>query len=256
MSALPELQSRVIDALFGRGEAGDLVRANGLAGTRRLQVYRNNVEATLSEALAAVYPVTRRLVGEGFFGWTAHGYLQRHASTSGNVQDYGAHYADRLAALPQAAGLPYLADVARLEWAWHEVWHARAAPPLDPGDLAALPSAQVPELGFALQPAARLLASPWPILRIWLANQPEHATPEPIDLGDGGCRLLVIQRALDVEIEPLSAGDLALLTLLDAGATLAEALAAALDAEPAFDLQPRLARHIGAGTLTGLRLPV
>jgi len=84
-----------------------------------LQVYRNNVAVNLTEALKAVYPAMARLVGDEFFAHAAGHYLRHHPPASGNLHDFGAVFADFLAAFEPARGLDYLPDVARLEWAWH-----------------------------------------------------------------------------------------------------------------------------------------
>lgn len=69
MLALHELQQRFATAVLGKddGSFERHIHAAGLTGTQRLQVYRNNTRLGLTGALAAVYPVAQRLVGEGFF---------------------------------------------------------------------------------------------------------------------------------------------------------------------------------------------
>lgn len=131
MPSLHELQIGFAQAVLGRDETGfdEHVLANGLTGARRIQVYRNNTFASLTEALAAIHPVVQRLVGEGFFRYAAHEYIRRYPSTSGNLHDFGGDFADFLAEFPAAAALPYLADAARLEWAWHQVFHEANPPP-------------------------------------------------------------------------------------------------------------------------------
>ncbi|HSW81885.1 MAG TPA: DNA-binding domain-containing protein, partial [Usitatibacter sp.] len=83
-------------------------------------VYRASVAANFSAALAATYPVVRRLVGEAFFAEAARRFVLSHASASGDLTEYGAGFPAFLAAYPHASALEYLPDVARLEWACHE----------------------------------------------------------------------------------------------------------------------------------------
>ena len=255
MPALAEVQSRVMDALLhGADGAVPLLidDAGGLGATRRLQVYRNNVFESLAEALAAVYPVVKKLVGESFFRQLARRYIRAHPSRSGSLLEFGAQLPDHLRGLDALAGLPYLGDVAALEWAYHTVYHAAEQPALELTALTALPAAQHLSLRLQLQPCARLVASPYPVLAIWQANQPGAAADAPpISLDDGGDHVLVVQRALALEFRRLGATEHRWLQALANGCTLAEATALALDTDPAFDLGAALALHFHHGLFAG-----
>src|SRR5262249_36772420 len=89
----------------------------------RLSVYRRNVLANQHDALAATYPVVRRLVGDAFFRESATRYALAHPSDSGDLHRFGAHLAAFLAAYAPARELSYLPDVARLEWAVARSFH-------------------------------------------------------------------------------------------------------------------------------------
>ena len=124
---LYELQTDVMDALFERSErAQPHVRGGRLSPRQRLDIYRHNLFDSLSAALAAVYPTVAQLVGEGFFRFAAHAYIAAHPSRSGNLHDFGAQLPEFLAQFEPARGLPYLPDSARLDWAWHQVFHTTA----------------------------------------------------------------------------------------------------------------------------------
>ncbi|MBL8471534.1 MAG: putative DNA-binding domain-containing protein [Rhodocyclaceae bacterium] len=253
MSALRELQLQVFDTLFRRGERPlPALRENGLAPARRLQIYRNNMVVSLSDALAAVYPVVVKLVGEDFFRHCARSFIPLHPSRAGHLQPFGREFADFLAQFEAAAGLPYLPDVARLEWAWHQVFHAAAAPPLDLARLAAVPEEAREALQFRLQPAARLIDSPFPVLAIWETNQDAYAGDATVDLDAGGQQVLVIQRALEVELYELGRAEHGLLAALAAGATLAGAAEAAFAIDAAFDFAAVFGRQLALGSLADL----
>jgi hypothetical protein len=255
MPALPELQRGFAAAIFGEGDAPfvDHVRDGRFPGARLVQIYRNNTFASLTAALEAVYPVVVRLVGDGFFRYAADTYIHAHPSTSGNLHDFGGRFGAFLATFPAAASLPYLPDVARLEWAYHRVFHAADHPPLALAQLAAVPPAQHGQLVFGLHPATRLLESDYPVLRIWQANQP-GAADEHVDLDTGGDRLLVFRRALDIEFKRLSAGELRLLRAFSVERRFAEASTAALEAEAQLDLGEILRQHVALGTVASFRL--
>jgi hypothetical protein len=250
MPSLLELQREFSDGVLHSASPEFMrqVRPGRFAPERHFQVYRNNVFESLTNALKAVYPVTERLVGEGFFRYAAASYIPLHRPESGNLHDFGEHFAGFLSGFPPARELVYLPDVARLEWAMHESFHAGVGQPMTLECLTSLPSIQYGNLKFRLSPSARLLSSAFPIFRIWQVNQPDYAGDLSINLEEGGVKLLVI-RHQEVEIMPLGEGEFSLLSVIAAGAPLAQAASAAMDAQADFDLTAALARHVQQATL-------
>ena len=212
MSALGTVQREFMAALFAPGEPTD----GGVA------VYRRNVLANLAGALASTYPVVRRLVGEAFFGEAARRHALAVPSASGDLNPYGATFGEFLARYEPARELDYLPDVARLEWALHQSDQAADAPAADPAALARVAPGDEGNVHLSLHPAARLVASPHPILAIWEANQPgQDGTP---DRGRAGERVLVRRGAHGAVAGLVDAGEWNLLVALDAGASLDEAI--------------------------------
>jgi hypothetical protein len=253
MQSLPELQRYFGRALCDPGAMLPPIRANGLGAARRLQVYRHNHETALLSALRAVYPVTERLVGEEFFAAAAAGYARENPSHSGNVQDYGGAFPSFLGAYAPAASLPYLGDVAALEW--RRLQTALAAPhtPMDLKALAAVPAESLPELYFHHQPAARAFGSPFPVLSIWELCQ--QAEPEgELDLSLGSQCVLFSRPALDVQMRLVTPGEYAFLQRLCRGGTFEAACRAALEVEPGFDVQERFAALVREEILTDFHL--
>jgi hypothetical protein len=148
--------------------------------------------------------------------------------------------------------LPYLTDIARLEWAIDEAQRARDATHVPEAVLAAF-AAVAPErlasLRLTLDPSCRLVASPYPILRIWQTNQADFEGDDRVTLDEGGDHLLVRRGADGVLIERLADGDYAWLAALDADATLGAAIEAAQRTDPTFDLAQALRAQIAAGTI-------
>ena len=127
--ALLDQDAGVPDALKGRDGSGP---------ARRFAVYRNNVYASLIDALAGRFPATVKLVGDEFFRAMAREYVEKTPPRSAVLLRYGGDFPDFIGAFPPAAAVPYLADVARLEWVWHEAYHAADAEPLSQEALSAL----------------------------------------------------------------------------------------------------------------------
>jgi hypothetical protein len=255
VKSLREVQSGLLLALSeGDDEVLPLIDAAGLGAARRVQIYRNNMLASLTGALRAVYPVVDRLVGEEFFDFTAREYVGRHPSRSGNLHAFGNAFPEFLRGFAPAAALPYLGDVAALEWAYHEVFHAADAPALDLDRLAAVDPADYGKLRFAAGPASRALESVYPILQIWRVNQAGFSGDQRVDLDRGGEYVLVARPALDVELHALSQGEYALFTQLRDGANFEQACEAALKTGSELDLAEALPRFAALRALIGVDL--
>lgn len=258
MPGLRELQlgfaAAVLDGAEGNFDRH--VQAAGLSGARRLQVYRNNALLSLTGALEAVYPVARRVVGEGFFRYAAAQYIARHPSHSGDLHEFGEYFPLFLQSFAPAADLIYLPDVARLEWAYHRVFHAARHRPLDVAALARVPAERRGELRFQLHPAARLLESAFPIPRIWRVNQDDDDGDSLVDLSEGGVKLLIVRREnLEIEFEPLEDGEFDLLRALAGGCDFTTACERAMTTQPTFDLPTCFHRHVSQGVLVDFHLP-
>ncbi|MGQ0657555.1 MAG: HvfC/BufC N-terminal domain-containing protein [Chromatiales bacterium] len=256
MSSLRNLQRRFAESLIDpQGVAAEAdVRPNGMRAAARLRVYRNNVYASLTSALSACYPVVERLVGEDFFSFIARRYVRENPSRSGNLHDYGGRFSEFLVAPPNCAGLAYLPEVARVEWAIQEVYHAAEPARADLVAMTELPPDRYADVRFRVHPASRLLTTKYPALRIWQVNQPGYRGDDVVSLDDGGDYLLVIRRRQEIELERLSAGEFVLLRELAQGRTVTYACEHALAMQPDLNLPARLRHHVMRQTLTGFYL--
>ena len=253
MRGLPVLQRDFAAGIMDAGAAPAVIRADGLSAARRLQVYRNNVLASLTDVLEAIHPVVAKLVGDGFFQYAAHEFIHRNPSRSGDLHDFGSTFSGFLQEFPPAQQLPYLGDVARLEWLYHEVYHAAEQAPLDFEALARVPPDRYEDLCFDLHPAVRLLHSPYPLLRIWQTNQDDYDGDQQVSLDAGATRLLIVRRE-EVEFHELPQGEFVLLEHLATGDRLATAAAAAAATDDGFDLDTSLTRQVSNQVLADFHL--
>lgn len=257
MPDLAELQEAFSAAIRG-GEAGPVaaaIVADGLSADERLNIHRNNMRGALTDALALTFPVVQKLVGEGFFRYAAAEFITAHPPSSGAVLAYGGDFPAFLAAFPPAGRLPYLPDVAGLEWAINDCYHGPDAARLDRAALGAVPPDRLGEIRPRLPDNHRIVTSAYPIGAIWQANQDGADDDDTvIDLEAGDDEILVIRPKMEVQVRILTAGEAALLGALAAGETLGGAAQAALEAEPGFDLFQTLPRLLAADTFDGFEL--
>src|SRR6185295_14130937 len=122
----------------------------------RIAVYRHTMLTNYRNALGATYPVVRELTGMPFFNAAVDAFVLAHPATGGDLNVYGAAFPVFLATYPDAPQLPYLPDVARLEWAMDEAHRAADSE----GDaqrtlatLAAIPADEVALRRFMLDPS-------------------------------------------------------------------------------------------------------
>ncbi|MDF3931669.1 HvfC/BufC N-terminal domain-containing protein [Pseudomonas citronellolis] len=232
-----------------------LVGPDGLPSARRFGVYRNNVVVGLVGALKDAYPVLLRLLGEAFFCAMAREFVVRRPPRHPVMLDYGEGFAEFLEGFGPVATLPYLADVARLERAWLQAYHAADARVLAPSALQRLDPRAFPGLRLALHPATRLLRSGYPVLSIWWTNVGDAAATEHLDLARGGEDALVTRPEANVRVRRLPPGAFNFIDTLATGAPVAVATRAAFDETPAFDLAATLVGLLEAGALAELNPP-
>jgi len=227
-----------------------LVGPDGKPSARRFAVYRNNVIVGLAESMKTTFPAVSRIVGEEFFLAMARAYVVTDPPRSPMLLEYGSGFADFIASFPPAAELPYLADVARIENAWKDSFHAPEAAPLPASALGAIPSEKLGMLRLNLHPSLRLVSSRYPALTIWRMNV-DGGVPAPVDLKSGGEDTLIVRPGAHVDVRFVPPGGATFIGKLAQGTTLTEAANAGLAASENFDLSASLAGLIQAGAFAG-----
>lgn len=223
---------------------------NGSDPAVRFAVYRNNVVASLTDALGETFPVVRQLVGEAFFRAMARCHVRAAPPRTRILAHYGASFAAFIEDFAPAAGLPYLPDVARLEFLRVRACHAADAPVADAGALAALlgEPARLPHLRLDLHPSLALLCSPFAIVSLWAAHQGalDIARVDPGRAEDA----LVLRNGLEVEVIGLAPGEAVLIGLLQEGLPLGRAAGEAAALAPGLNLAAPLAQLIRTGAIS------
>lgn len=255
-ATLAELQLAFATALMQPD--GELPAAIGGSSeaqrVKRFNVYRNNVNASLAAALAARFPVVERLVGEEFFRATALVFIRTNPPQSPVLSQYGETFPAFLEQFEPASTLPYLPDVARLEWARNRAYHAADAAPAAISALAEVAPSHLADVRLALHPATALVAAPYPIVSIWATNT-HDAIVKPIGPDTGSECALITRPALEVLVTPLPMASLPFAEALAMGSTLCEAATKASASGPGFDLPATLAAIFGNGGISKVLLP-
>jgi hypothetical protein len=225
---------------------------SGKTAVKRYNVYRNNITASLIEALAAIYPAVQRITGVEFFRAMARFHIRATPPTSPLLFEYGRGFPGFIETYEHARSMPWLADTARLERVWLDAYHAADAEPLSAAILGSVPPEHLADLIFAAHPATRIVRSGFSVVTIFAANRSE-APVERID-ASAPEDALITRPDHDVVVRRLPPGGAAFLTSLVAGQPLGEAAALALDAAPTFDIASSIAGMIEAGAFTAVTL--
>ena len=252
---MPRLDERQRDFAAALLDAGlptpsGLLGPDGEPSAERFAVYRNNVAVGLVDALADAFPAVRRIVGDAFFRAMAGVHALNEPPVTPVLLDYGAKFADFVAGFSPAAGLPYLADVARIERAWREAYYAEEAEPLDPAAFEGVDADEVSALRLRLHPSLRIVRSHYPALAIWDMNVGDNA-PAPVDLRVPGDDALIVRPGAEVEARLLPDGGFEFVAALLRGETVLAATKEAMSASPGFDIFANLSGLFGAGAVIG-----
>jgi len=258
--SLRETQRAFCDAVLS-GQAGgmaELLRNKGIPAGQRMQIYRNNNRIGFHATLQATYPVIERLGGADWFQQNAQEYQLRFPSRCGDLQYLGQHYPGFLKKELAGTDYEYFADVAALEWAYQEVLTSADSKPLDPARLGNVAPDDHGRLVFALRPELRLIASPYPLLAIWKANQAGAKTASTdeaeIRLDAGDSRILLIRRHDHIELRELPPASFALLQQFVRKVALGTATDAVAANYADFDLGSTLQQLLSLGTITDFHL--
>ncbi len=256
--SLREFQTRFVTSLFDDDPPGEElamgIQENGLSATRRLAIYRNNLLASLTESLGDTYPAIRALVGDDFFRMLARRYVRKHPSRSGDLHAFGEQFESFLAGVDEAASLPWISDLARLEWLYHLVFHAAEETPLDVAALACIEESDHDRVVLRLHPASALTWSRFPLTDIWRLGIHGDEGSATVDLDAGPAYVLIARRKLEMTFQSLLPAEYAFVEAMTAGRALVDCAAAAFEVDGEFALGAFLGRQFALGNITGAEL--
>ncbi len=252
MRSLFDTQAGFVDALrqLDRTAPDALTKRGGRLPGRRFDVYRNNVVVGIIEALRATFPATERLVGDEFFAGAAKAFLEYEPPRSPLLFRYGSTFGDFLDHFPPAASVPYLGDVARLEWARLDAYHAADHAPVSIEALGEVPADEVSRVTFNMHPSLSLISSAWPVVSLWAAST-DRGAPDDVDMKRPE-EAIVIRPSMEVDTRLLPAAGFSFMTALKEGRALEEAASSAAELFKDFDLASHLQGLFEIGAVTAI----
>jgi hypothetical protein len=206
----PEQQQRVRDLFLSEDKPDP---GNGM------KVYRGNLVFGMLQALKDTYPFCLALLGENNFNFLGREYIYRHPSTRPDLTHYGESLGDFLSGRPEIKAWPFLADVAKLEWALDRAFYAPGETSLSMADI------QDSGAAFGLKSSVTLLESGYHLFGPWeiFTNQGLEGLPQnPFTLGEEA--LMVFAKSGEPQVMPVAVETAALVRGLAQSLTL-EAIA-------------------------------
>ncbi|NIE77476.1 DUF2063 domain-containing protein [Pantoea sp. Ap-967] len=216
-------------------------------------VYRNTVMAGCVDALCANFPSVLTLVGRPWMEAAAVAYVRQALPDDPRLVLYGSAFADLLARLQGEHGLPYLAEVARLDALWNEAFCALDAPCLDLRALAGMATCDLARSVLCPRGNARWhWCEAHPAYSLWRCGREQLAWQH--DQPWGGEGVLFVAGPEGVGHQPLEKGGCAFLQACAAGQPLEQASQHAYHAQPDLDFTDLLARLVGARVFLSLNV--
>lgn len=162
-SSIGEADPEFVDRVQGGGK---------LSAADAVAVYRGGYPARLSEALGETFEACWRVLGDEDFFEACKKYCRSVPSTSHNLSDYGFSFPTFLLNRFQAQA-PFIGDLARLEWAYKDLFHARPHTPLTAEQLSV---AVKPNSVLLFGHAVQSLSFSFSVVDIWRRDRSD-ATP-------------------------------------------------------------------------------
>ena len=187
----------------------------------RLRIYADGYPARVQEVLAETFPAVAHVIGEPALARLTHRYVRTTVLRSYNLNEAGSHLPRFLRRDPLTERLPFLPDLAELEWRVAVAFHAHERPPLDPAPLATWTMADWERTVLGFQPSVALVCSEWPIRSIWECRETPIEQID-LDLRDRPERVLVYRSGLQVHCESVDRHEAGILADLLAGRSLGE----------------------------------
>jgi Putative DNA-binding domain len=258
-------ESVVLDSNSSSPQRQGLPRALSPNVARGLAVYRSNAQQLAARSLQAAYPVLTLLLGADSASALARALWHAHPPHRGDMAQWGADLADFIAQDAQLTGLPYLPDVARVEWALHQAATLADVAP-DVPSLQRLVDHDLDRLTCLIAPGLCAVSSQWPVAALMQAHAPllqVKADDRPLALSSADAlalealfeagtaqTTLVWRRGYQPMHRLIDAAEWAFVRQLVQGASLG----ASLDAAPeGFDFNTWLPQAVNEGLLLGMQ---
>ena len=220
---------------------------------RRFDIYRNNRVVSLIDALRSTYPAVHKLVGDEFFKASARAFIDAKPPVQPVMAEYGKEFGSFISSMPNTDKLPFLRDMAELEWWWLQAFHSGNAPVLQSSILAEIPPESIMDVQLQCHPSLHCVKSEWPIGSIWMACTRESSvddrTGQDVDMQMGEA-VIITRPEIDVQVNKVAGVGVEFLKLIQTGESLGAAAEHMLEQNSGFNAGEHLTGLIELGAFT------
>lgn len=179
MPDLKQLQILFQSAVMTQGrDFLDQIESGGkISPERRLYIYQHAYRARLRDVLTEDFPVMHAMLGDEGFMALSDRYIDAHPSSHPSLRCFGRYLEEFVAREAPYAGQPVLAEMARFEWTFHDVFDARDGPSVTVENIMELRPEIWTTLRFTFHPSVRFAAYRWNVAAVWSSVQNEADQP-------------------------------------------------------------------------------
>ncbi|MBL4789449.1 MAG: putative DNA-binding domain-containing protein [Kordiimonadaceae bacterium] len=181
-----------------------LILSDELPAASRMQVYQNNYIMTLTDVVFGVFPVVSAFVGEDFTRAAVKHFVADNPPEQACLSEYGVAFPAFLKTYEHASDVPYIGDMAKLEWAMYELQSAAEEKPAVLVDV------------VTISKNVRFIKSEYPILSLWMVGTGK-LVPQSVHIDQGGQFVCALLNDGLVELLSLSSEEEAYLGKLSSG---------------------------------------
>lgn len=200
------------------------INHQGLAPEARLTVYQESAQLGLLTTLSKTYPVVERLVGIECFYAMASRFCQQYQPKTSDLNQYGAEFSDYISNITELKELPFLKEVAQLEWLVQEVLLEKEPEKINFKALQQVSEAEQSKLRFQLSCTVRLMEANYPVSDIWKYHQPNITNFPGIDMMPSSYFILINRRQNQVFFKELDVATFKIFQAIDNKMTIFEML--------------------------------
>ncbi len=210
------LQGNIPDEL-----ADQIIPGGTLTVQNSLLVYERGYHARLTEALGETYEGIWWVLGDEGFFLLAKKYLNAHPSDTYTLSNIGRQLPSFLHSYSETKDFPFLPDLARYEWLFHELFHRQQHPSISPDALQQVLGAGDAALKFGA--AVALFEAPYSVYNIWRRKNADPNDRSPIHW-DQPQHLLLYKHQQRILVKELEGQEARILGHLLQGKTIEETI--------------------------------
>lgn len=226
--------------------------------TDLFNIYRNGFYRACIDALASNYPAIVALLGEAYFRSIANAYVTQSPPEQGSLAGYGRSFPQYLQTSSVSRNLPYLADVAKLDRAWLDVYFSSVSIPLTPERIAEMAQSgnELNLDGITISKSTALLSLDYPVAEVWGKLKDFGRITDVIKLSKQPECVLVWRHNSEVLRRQLSRTEFDFFSALNEGQNLERAVESAYGDDKEFELDSFFLNLITAGLLIENHTPL